>query len=302
MQVGIIGMGFVGTSIAISTLHLGVATELLLNDQKAGLAEGEAMDFAQGSAFYRSSLVRVSTIEDMRNADAVIVTAGRNGAPGESRLDLLKGNAEVVRGICVRLRGLRGLLIIVTNPVDVLTEVALEASRLDPSRVFGTGTLLDTARLRQILGRELRIDPRSVHAQVVGEHGDSEVPLWHSARVGGKSVRSWAGWNREREATLGTEVRRAAHEIIQRKGATNHAIGLVTASLLGWALRDEKRVLTVSRMQAGALGITGVALSLPTIVGRDGATTIIEPDLDEAEHAALLRSAEILKRAKQSLA
>jgi L-lactate dehydrogenase len=294
-------MGWVGSSIAASILHRGIARELILDDLNQQLAEGEAMDFAHGASMYPSALVRAAPIEDMRSCDAVVIAAGRNGTPGQSRLELLKVNATVVRDICARLRGLRGLLVMVTNPVDVLTHVALEASGLDPARVLGTGTLLDTARLRQVLGRQLAVDPRSVHAQVVGEHGDSEVALWSSARIGGKSLRGWEGWSRVREQQLGLEVRQAAYEIIKRKGATNHAIGLVTASLLAWALRDERRILTVSRLQTGAAGLGDVVLSLPTIVGRDGATTIIEPDMDDEERALLLQSADVLRRAKTSL-
>lgn len=271
-------------------------------DVKQRLAEGEALDFAHGSSFYPSAHVRAAEIEEMRSADAIVIAAGRNSGPGESRLALLRDNAHIVRELCARLRGFNGLLIVVTNPVDVLTEVALEASGLDPARVFGTGTLLDTARLRQVLGRELGVDPRSVHAQVVGEHGDSEVALWSSASVGGRALRVWPGWSTEKETRLAAEVRGAAYAIIERKGATNHAIGLVTASLLGWALLDEKRVLVVSRLQSGAAGIAGVTLSLPAIIGRCGVLEVIEPERDDLERAALSRSADVLRKAKASLA
>ncbi len=286
----------------MAVLQRGIANELLLYDVKPHLADGEALDFAHGSSFYPSARVRAVEIEQMRGADAVIIAAGRNSGPGESRLTLLADNARIVSDVCARLRGFDGLLVVVTNPVDVLTHVALEASGLDPARVLGTGTMLDTARLRQMLGRELDVDPRSVHAQVIGEHGDSEVTLWSSASVGGRSLRTWRGWSGDREAHLAAEVRGAAYAIIERKGATNHAIGLVTASLLGCALRDEKRVLAVSRLQSGAAGIAGVALSLPAIVGRNGAREVIEPEMDELERAALTRSADVLRQARASLA
>jgi L-lactate dehydrogenase len=185
--------------------------------------------------------------------------------------------------------------------VDVLTYVVAESSGLPPERVMGTGTMLDTARLRQVLGHELRVDPHSVHAQVVGEHGDSEVVLWSSAHVGGTPLREWTGWSRDREQPIATEVRTAAYEIIKRKGATNHAIGLTTAALLRSALRGERRVLTVSRVQTGALGLRDVALSLPTVVDTGGAVDVIPARLDDVERQGLDRSADVLRQAIASL-
>jgi L-lactate dehydrogenase len=300
--VGIIGVGWVGASVAISALHAGVASELLLSDVRADVAEGEAMDLAHGASFYPAAQVRAASVEEMIDTDAVVIAAGRGGKPGESRLELLRDNAKSVGDIGKRLRGYRGLVVVVTNPVDVLTYVVAESSGLPPERVIGTGTMLDTARLRQILGEELELDPRSVHAQVVGEHGDSEVVLWSSAQVGGTPLRAWPGWGRERERDVAERVRTAAYEIIKRKGATNHAIGLVTAALLRWTLRGERRVLTVSRVQDGsALGLRDVALSLPTIVGTDGATQVVVPEMDDVEREALERSAAVLRKALGSV-
>jgi L-lactate dehydrogenase len=288
--------------VAISALHAGVASELLLSDVRADVAEGEAMDLAHGASFYPAAQVRAASVEEMIDTDAVVIAAGRGGKPGESRLELLRENAKTVRDIGARLRGYRGLVVVVTNPVDVLTYVVARSSGLPPERVIGTGTMLDTARLRQILGEELELDPRSVHAQVVGEHGDSEVVLWSSAQVGGTPLRAWPGWRRERERDVGERVRTAAYEIIRHKGATNHAIGLVSAALLRWALRGERRVLTVSRVQDGsAPGLRGVALSLPTIVGTDGATQVVVPEMDDAERKALDHSASVLRTALSSL-
>jgi len=301
MRIGIIGMGWVGSSVAVSTLHAGIATELLVHDLNTALAEGEALDLAQGESFYPTARVRSASLDDMSGSDAVVIAAGRGGRAGESRLDLMRENATTVRGIAERLTGLRGLLVIVTNPVDVMTRVATEASGLPAARVIGTGTMLDTARLRHIIGRELALDSRSIHAQVVGEHGDSEVVLWSSARVGGVALRRWPGWADATEPALAEEVRRAAYEIIARKGATNHAIGLVTAALLRSALRDERRVLTVSRVQDGAFGIREVAISLPAVVGRQGVTQIIEPDMSADEKVGLERSADVLRHAAAQL-
>lgn len=301
-SVGIIGVGWVGASVAISALHTGVANELLLSDVRAELAAGEAMDLAHGASFYPAAQVRAASVQEMIDTDAVVIAAGRGGKPGESRLELLRDNATTARDIGNRLRGYRGLVVVVTNPVDVLTYVVAESSGLPPERVIGTGTMLDTARLRQVLGEALQLDPRSVHAQVVGEHGDSEVVLWSSAQVGGTPLRAWPGWRREREREIAERVRTAAYEIIKRKGATNHAIGLVTAALLRWTLRGERRVLTVSRVQDGsALGLRDVALSLPTIVGTGGATDVVVPEMDDAERASLERSAGVLQKAIASV-
>ena len=297
MRIGVLGMGWVGTSVAISTLHMGVATELLLNDLRAELAEGEALDLAHGASFYPAARVRAAGVDELLDTDAVVLAAGRGGKPGQSRLDLLAGNAALARDVGTRFRNYRGLFVVVTNPVDVLVRLVAESSGLPPARVLGTGTLLDTARLRQVIGREFRIESRSVHAHVVGEHGDSEVVLWSAARIGGSPIRGWKGWSADKERLLATEVRTAAGEIIRRKGATNHAIGLATAALLRWMLRDERRVVTVSRVQEGVAGLKRVALSLPTIVGRDGAVEVLEPELDGTERDALHRSAGVLEEA-----
>ena len=301
MRVGIVGTGWVGASVAISTLHSGIATELLLSDAKPGLAEGEAMDLVHGASFYPSAKVRAAGLDEMSELDAVVFSAGRGGRPGESRLDLLAENAAIAREVAGALQGFRGVLVVVSNPVDVLTAIMTEASGLPPARVIGTGTMLDTARLRQVVGRELDIEPRSIHANVVGEHGDSEVVLWAGARCGGVSLRKWRGWSADKEREIADEVRFAAREIIRRKGATNHAIGLVTAALLKWILRGERRVLTVSRVQEGACGISDVALSLPAIVGAGGAVEVIEPDMEDAERDALRRSADVLREAQAGL-
>jgi L-lactate dehydrogenase len=236
----------------MSILHSGAADEVLLHDIRPELAEGEAMDLAHGASFYPSAQVRAAPLEEIAAADAVVVAAGRGGRPGESRLDLLRENAAVTRDIGQRLSGCRGVVVMVTNPVDILTKVIADVSQIPPARVVGTGTMLDTARLRQVLGRKLRVDPHSVHAHVVGEHGDSEVVLWSAASVGGIRLKDWPDWNQDDQPALADEVRRAAYEIIRRKGATNHAIGLATADLLRCLLRDERRVLTVSRVQEGA--------------------------------------------------
>jgi L-lactate dehydrogenase len=296
-RIGIIGTGWVGSSVAISILHAGIVQELLLHDVRLDVAEGEAMDLAHGAAFYPSAAVRHATLEELQSTDAVVVSAGRGGRPGESRLDLLADNTRIVREIARRFRDYPGLVIVVTNPVDVLTYEFATTSGLPYPRVIGTGTMLDTTRLRQMIGGVLNVAPQSVHAQVVGEHGDSEVVLWSSARAGGIPLRSWPGWDSPAEQRLATDVRRAAYEIIRRKGATNHAIGLVTAVLLRVLLRGERRILTVSRVQDGVMGFRDVALSLPTVVGRAGAVDVLTPDVTAAERRQIDQSAAVLRTA-----
>lgn len=300
-KIGIIGMGWVGSSVAISTLHAGVARELLLNDVRAEIAEGDAMDLADGSMFYPSAKIRTASVEEMVDCDAVVISAGRGGKPGESRLDLLRDNARLVASIGEKLSGSKGVLVMVTNPVDVLTKVLAEASGLPPSRVIGTGTMLDTARLRQALSTRLSVSPNSIHAQVIGEHGDSEVVLWSSATVGGTPIRAWQGWKREDEPGVAEQVRRAAYEIIKRKGATNHAIGLVAADLLKCVTNAERRLLTVSRVQEDVLDAEGVALSLPAVVDVQGAVEVAEPEMDDGERTAFMRSVEVLRSAADSV-
>jgi L-lactate dehydrogenase len=302
LSIGVIGTGWVGSSVAISVLHAGIGSELLLADARTEVAEGEAMDLAHGAAFYSTAAVRAVAPEEMLHTDALVIAAGRGGKPGESRLDLLRDNAGTLSKIGETLRGYAGLVIVVTNPVDVLTYVVARSSGLPAERVIGTGTMLDTARLRQVVGQEIHVDPHSVHAQVVGEHGDSEVVLWSSASVGGTPLRQWHGWTSDREMAIATEVRTAAYEIIRRKGATNHAIGLTTAALLRSALRGERRMLTVSRVQTGALGLTDLALSLPTIVDATGAVEVVPPMMDASERDALERSADVLRKAIASIA
>lgn len=301
LSVGILGTGWVGSSVAISVLQAGFATDLLLADLRPELAEGEAMDLAQGAPFYPSASVHAVARQGLLQSDALVIAAGHNGTPTQSRLELLAANAVILREIGESLRGYRGIVVVVTNPVDVLTQLLAESSGLPPQRVIGTGTMLDTARLRQMIGEEINIDPRSVHAQVIGEHGDSEVVLWSSAHVGGVPLRQWPGWRPEREPVLAELVRRAGFEIIKRKGATNHAIGLVTATLLRGLLRGERRVETVSRVHAGALGRTDVAYSLPTVLDVTGAADVLMPTMTSMEREALDRSADVLRAARASV-
>ncbi len=295
--IGIIGMGWVGASVAISILQRGLCRELLLNDIRPGLAEGEAMDFNHGSSFYPAATVKAANISDMMHCRAIVITAGRGGKPEETRLDLLNDNIRIAKSIADQLHGFEGILIILANPVDVLTYYYQKFSGLPAGRVIGTGTMLDTARLREITGRKLNVDPRSVHAQVVGEHGDSEVVLWSSATIGGTFLRNWNEWRPEYETEIADQVRTAAYEIIKRKGATNHAIGLVTATLLKWVLRGERRIINLATVMDGPFGLSDVALSLPSLVSDHGVEEVLEVGMSPEEKEKFLHSATVLKKA-----
>lgn len=297
-SIGIIGMGWVGASVAISILHRGLCSELLVNDINPDIAEGEAMDLNHGSSFFPSAVVKASTIEAMKNCQAVIITAGRGGKPGESRLDLLTDNVRIAKNISSSLTGFQGLLIIVANPVDVLTYFYQKFTGLPKERVIGTGTMLDTARLREALGRRIQVDPKSIHAHVIGEHGDSEVVLWSKAMVSGLPLDQWKMWDPAFKPAITEEVKRAAHEIIKRKGATNHAIGLVTATLLKWLLRGERRVANVSSVMDGSVyGLRDLAISVPSLISEQGIEDLIELDISEEEQKKLNESAKVLQKA-----
>lgn len=300
-KIGIIGLGWVGSSVAISLLQAGVASELYLNDIQSDLAEGEAMDLAHGSSFYPSCKIKSATIKDMHHCDAIVVAAGKGGTEGQSRLELVKFNADIIREIALQCKGFQGLIVMVTNPVDVLAYAFAHYAKIPFERVIGTGTMLDTARLRQVLGEHLHLNPRSIEAQVLGEHGDSQVAIWSQARIAGIPLRSWPEWNQHNEEKIEHQVRFAAREIIKRKGATNHAIGLVTAFLMKWALRDDRRIMTVSSGMHGVFNTDTTCISLPCLLGRNGLELILSPDMNESEKAKLEHSASIIQKEILSL-
>jgi L-lactate dehydrogenase len=299
--VGIVGTGNVGVAAAYALFNRRVASEIVLIDKDHRRAEGEAMDLMHGQSLVGPVTVRAGSYEDLGDAQVVILSAGVGQRPGETRLDLLNRNAEVFREIARELdRHAPGaILVVATNPVDVLTYVLQELSERPNGRIIGTGTLLDTARFRALLGARYGVDPRSVHAYILGEHGDSEVPLWSDASIGSLRLVDGAVLGRtfDREAmdALFEHVRRAAYEIIERKGYTNLAIGVVLAQLVEAILGDQKSVLPVSVRLEGEYGLTDVCLSIPCVIGCQGVEARVPPAPDESELAGLRRSAGILK-------
>lgn len=299
--VGIVGTGNVGIAAAYALFLRRQASDIVLIDKDMRRAEGEAMDLMHGQSLVGRATVRAGSYEDLADAQVVLISAGVAQHPGETRLDLLNRNADVFREIAVELdRHAPGaILVIATNPVDILTWVMQELSSRPATRVIGTGTMLDTARFRALLGSHYGVDPRSVHAYILGEHGDSEVPLWSSASIGGQAIeeRTVLGrsWDREVMDALFDRVRRAAYAIIDRKGYTNLAIGVVLAQLVEALLEDQKSVLPVSVRLDGEYGIGNVCLSIPCIVGIEGVEGRVLPGVDERELAGLMHSAEVLR-------
>ena len=305
-RVCVVGCGHVGTTSAYALMLGGSAREVVLLDLDERRAEGEAMDLEQAAALARPVEVRAGSWEDAARSAIVVVAAGVGGRPGESRLDLLGRNVVVIRDVMEKLlsRGFGGIVLMTTNPVDVLAQFAQEFSGLPAGRVISSGTVLDSARLRAMLGRELGVEPRSIHAYVVGEHGDSEIAAWSSARVAGVPVREFCegqGLPCPDFDELLRRVRRAAPDIIERKGYTAFAIASCVARICEAVLRDECTVLPVSTRLTGQYGIEGVYLSLPCVVGRCGVERVIEIPLDEGEREGLRTSADILRRTMEGI-
>lgn len=301
-KVAVVGCGFVGAACAFTLMQRGLYSEMVLIDIDRARAEGEAMDIAHGLLFARPMNIYAGTYDDAADASMVIVTAGANQKPGETRLDLVKKNSRILLSVVDELkkRGFAGILLIVSNPVDILTHVAQRHSGLPEGRVFGSGTVLDTARLRYLLGEHLSVDSRSVHAFIIGEHGDSEIAVWSSANVSGVPLHDFCemrGYfdhdNAMRE--IGETVKRSAYDIIERKGATYYGIAMAVARICEAVVRDEKSILPVSAALHGEFGIDGTTLSVPAILGADGVEKIVPVSLDETELTKLHYSADMLR-------
>ena len=297
VRVAVIGAGHVGAAFAFALLRSGLASEIVLVDADHARAEGEAMDLDHAVPFGRPARVWAGGYADCVGAAIVVITAGAGQRPGQTRLDLAKHNATVLREIVpqVARHAPNAVLIVATNPVDVLTMAALQLSGFPPARVMGSGTILDTARLRFLLSRRLGVDSRSIHAHVIGEHGDSEVVVWSTATVAGIPL------DERDHASVTRQTREAAAAVVQRKGHTAFAIGAGLVRIVEAILRDEKSVLSVSSTVDGAYGIHDVCLSLPSVVGRDGVERVLVPDLDDVERDALVRSADTIRASARSV-
>ena len=308
MKVGVVGCGFVGSTAAYAMALQGACNELVLVDLNPRLASAQARDILDATPFARPVRVHAGDYEALSGAAIVVIAAGVAQRPGETRFQLLDRNALVFKSVIpeVLRYAPTAVLLIATNPVDIMTQIAARLADGPPNRVFGSGTILDTARFRALLGEHLSIAPASIHAYVLGEHGDSEVLLWSDARVGGVALAAFAeqtGHPMTPEARAGIDegVRRAAYAIIEGKGATYYGIGAGLSRLVRAILGDERAAFTVSSMTPDLLGVKDVTLSLPRIISQSGVTATLSPSLATEEREALRRSAEILKQAATQL-
>ncbi len=301
-KAAIVGCGFVGSASAFALMQSGLFSELVLIDADRAKAEGEALDISHGLPFAKPMRIYAGDYADLSDASTVIVTAGAGQKPGETRLDLVKKNVGIFRSIIPQIAGYNkeAIMVIVANPVDVLTYAAAKLSGYPENRVFGSGTVLDTARLKYLLGQHLSVDPRSVHAFIIGEHGDSEIVAWSSANVSGIPIHDFCEMRGHYDhlaamKEIADGVKNSAYEIIEKKKATYYGIAMSVRRICEALVRDEKSILPVSTVQRGAFGIDGVAISMPTIVGKDGAESGVPIRLSESELDALRRSAVTLR-------
>ena len=301
-KAAIIGCGFVGAASAFALMESGLFSEMVLIDADRDRAEGEALDISHGMPFAKPMQIYAGDYDDIADAAMVIVTAGAGQKPGETRLDLVKKNVAIFKSIIpeIRKRSYNGVLLIVANPVDILTYTAAKLSGLPSNQVFGSGTVLDSARLKYQLGEHLGVDSRSVHAFVIGEHGDSEIAAWSSVNVSGVPLDRFCemrGHYEHKKAMMkiADDVKNSAYEIIKKKKATYYGIAMSVRRICEAVILDQKSVLPVSTVQQGMFGIKDVALSMPAIVGKHGVETQVPISLNGEETAALLQSANTLK-------
>ena len=297
-----IGCGFVGAASAFCLMQSGLFSEIVMIDADQNRAEGEALDISHGIPFAKPMKIYAGNYEDIKDASVIIITAGANQKPGETRLDLVKKNISIFKSIIPEItkRNYKGIILVVANPVDILTTVALKLSGLPENRVIGSGTVLDTARLKYELGKHLNVDARSVHAFIIGEHGDSEIAAWSSANVSGIPLNNFCemrGHYNHDEAMfrIAEDVKNSAYEIISKKNATYYGIAMAVKRICEAIVRDEKSILPISSMMHGEHGIEGVSLSMPAIVGKDGVETHVPIQLDKEEVEKLQKSAQTLK-------
>ncbi len=302
-KAAIVGCGFVGSASAFSLMQSGLFSELVLIDADQNKAQGEALDISHGLPFAKPVQIYAGNYDDIKDASVIIVTAGAGQKPGETRLDLVKKNVGIFKSVIPEIssRNMDAILLIVANPVDILTYAAAKISGYPENRVFGSGTVLDSARLKYLLGEHLEVDSRSVHAFIIGEHGDSEIAAWSSANVSGIPINNFCemrGHYHHEEAMkrIAESVKNSAYEIIEKKKATYYGIAMSVKRICEAIVRDEKSILPVSSIQHDNHGITGVSLSMPSIVGKNGVETTVPIELNEAEETALKSSAETLQK------
>lgn len=300
-KVAIVGIGNVGATLAYALTLSGLATEIVLIDRNQYKAEGEAMDLMHAVPLVRPTKIYAGDYQDIKGAAITVITAGSAQRPGETRLDLAQRNTDIFKQIIPEIvnNNPQGLILIASNPVDVLTYVSIKISGLPNNRVFGSGTILDTARFRYLLSKKFDVDPRSVHAYIIGEHGDSEVAVWSLANIAGMTLTDYCqsnemGCDDNELLQIFEQTRNAAYHIIERKGATYYAIGTGLEKIIEAVLRDQSTVLSVSSLIDDYYGLTDVCFSLPSVIDRGGIERILKLKLDRDEQQGLKSSAEVL--------
>lgn len=308
-KVVVVGAGSVGATFCYALAQSGAAEEIVLIDRNADLAKGQALDMAHGRPFFPAVAIRAGAVSDYADADVIVVTAGAAQKPGETRLQLLQKNAAIMSGIVGDIVAQRaaGVVVVVSNPVDVLTHVALRRAGWERGRVIGSGTVLDSARFRYLLSEHCGVDVHNVHAYMLGEHGDSEFAAWSMTHIAGMSMETYCplcrqceDWPAERRRIV-QEVRDSAYHLIGYKGTTCFGVGMALVRIVSAVLRGENSVLTVSVRLDGEFGLSDVCLSVPCVVGRGGVSRIVESRLADEERAALAASAGVLKQALTAL-
>jgi len=301
-KIVIVGAGSVGTTLAYTLQITGVATEIILIDSNQELAEGQVMDMNHGLPFVPPVHIHTGEYPDCKGADVIVITAGVRGQPGKTRLDLVDRNTQICKNIVDSIMPYtsEALLLVVTNPVDIMTYVVVKHSGLPPYQVIGSGTVLDTARFRYFLSQHCSIDTHNVHAYVIGEHGDSEVLLWSQVHMAGTSLELFCancayGCAPLDKTKITEAVKNSAYHIIEAKGSTNYGVALAVTKIIESVIRDENSVLTVSMMLGGEYGINECCLSVPCIVNKKGVSRIVKTELDQTEENNLKQSAQILK-------
>ena len=307
-KAAVIGCGFVGASSAFAMMKTGIFSELVLLDANHKKTEGEAMDLAHGLPFSRPMEIYAGDYPHLAGCALIVITAGANQKPGETRLELVQRNVAIFRSIIPQIvkYNREAVLLVVSNPVDILTWVAQKLSGLPPRQVLGSGTVLDTARLKYLLSRHLEVDARSVHAVIIGEHGDSELAVWSGANISGVDLSHFCALcgeteHRETMERIYRDVRDSAYEIIERKGATYYGIAAAVARIAQCIVRNEHSVLPVSTNLQGLYGVEDLCMSVPAVVGRDGVEKVLEIELSPEEREAFRQSAETLSGVAKSL-
>ena len=307
-KVAIVGCGFVGSASAFALMQSGLFTEMVLIDANHDKAEGEADDIAHGIPFGRPMKIYAGSYDDVADAAIIVITAGANQKPDETRLDLVHKNSSIFQSIIPEItkRGFEGILLVVANPVDILTYAALKISGYPKERVFGSGTVLDTARFRYLLSEHLQVASRSVHANIIGEHGDSELAVWSGANVAGIPINDFCelrGHYQHQESMerIYKTVRDRAYDIIQKKGATYYGVAMAVARIAESIVMNENAVLPVTSLMEGEYGLEGLCISVPTIVSQKGAEKVLEIPLSDEEKEKLLSSAKELKEVLDGL-